>query len=108
MQKKRCTKNNEKDLDFCEKVWYCVLPERMVKKMTTPENLYYGNISPVEVQYTKGSEYDNAIKLVLKNDSALTATLTDEQQEMYQQLKDAKPRVCSVSFYAHLFGIFSR
>ena len=58
--------------------------------MTTLENLYYENIIPFEVSIEKGREYDSVNKLVVRHDEALTATLTEQQKEMFTKLKEAK------------------
>lgn len=58
--------------------------------MTTLENLYYGNIIPFEVSIEKGSEYDSVNKLVLRHDETLTATLTEQQKEIFKKFKEAQ------------------
>ncbi|MER2080066.1 MAG: DUF6809 family protein [Ruminococcus sp.] len=56
--------------------------------MTAPENFYYGNIIPHE-NPIKGSEYDTANRLVVRHDEALTATLTEQQKETFQNSRTA-------------------
>jgi len=58
--------------------------------MTTIENLYYGNISPHEYTVERGSEYDTLTKLVVRHDQELTATLTEQQKEVFQKFKESK------------------
>ena len=58
--------------------------------MTTLENLYYGNIAPYEVNVVSGSEYDQVAQLVIQHDEALTATLTEQQKEIFKKFKEAK------------------
>ena len=57
--------------------------------MTTLEDFYFGNIIPHENPIIKGSEYDIANKLVVRHDEALTATLTEQQKEIFQKFKDS-------------------
>ena len=56
--------------------------------MTTLENLYYGNICPHEINIEKGSEYDNLLKLVIRQDEELTATLTDKQKAIFKKYNE--------------------
>ena len=56
--------------------------------MTTLENFYYRNIIPHEIPIVQGSEYDTANRLVVRHDEALTATLTEQQKEIFQKFKD--------------------
>lgn len=58
--------------------------------MTTLEDLYYGKIAPYEVNVDSGSEYDKISKLVVHYDETLTATLTEQQKEMFKNFKEAK------------------
>ena len=57
--------------------------------MTTLEDLYYGNIAPYEVQIVSGTEYDKMAKLGIQHDEALTATLTEQQKEIFKNFKEA-------------------
>ena len=56
--------------------------------MTTLENFYYRNIIPHEIPIVQGCEYDTANRLVVRHDEALTATLTEQQKEIFQKFKD--------------------
>ena len=59
-------------------------------KITTLEDLYYGNISPHE-RYTKcGSRVDQLVKLIRKNEESLTAGLTEQRKETFEKFKDRK------------------
>ena len=58
--------------------------------MNTLENLYYGNIAPYEYTVERGSEYDTLTKLVVRHDQELTATLTEQQKEIFKKFKDNK------------------
>ena len=53
--------------------------------MTTLENLWYGNIRPVE-QFVEGNaEYRNLLRLVGNNREKLEATLTPAQSELFEK-----------------------
>ena len=56
--------------------------------MTTLENLYYGNIAPHEYEVPRGSEYYVTAQLVVRHENELLATLTEQQKETLQKIKD--------------------
>ena len=58
------------------------------EKMTTLENLYYGNIAPHEYEVVRGSEYDITTKLVIRREQELSDTLTEKQNAILQKIKD--------------------
>ena len=56
--------------------------------MNTLENLYYGNITPHEYEVVRGSEYDITVKLVIRHEQELSATLTEQQKVTLNKLRD--------------------
>ena len=58
--------------------------------MTTLEDLYYGNISPHERYIKRGSKVDQLVKLICKNEETLCETLTEQQKETLDKLKDCQ------------------
>ena len=65
--------------------------------MTTLENLWYGNIRPVE-QFVEGNmEYKSLLRLVANNREKLEATLTPEQAELFEKYYTATNKMNSVS-----------
>ena len=58
------------------------------EKMTTLENLYYGNIASYEYEAERGSEYDVTAKLVFRHEQELSATLTEQQKAILEKIKD--------------------
>lgn len=53
--------------------------------MTTLENLYNGNINPCESEHLKNnSEYKKLLSLVGRAQEKLEGTLSDEQQELFE------------------------
>ncbi len=56
--------------------------------MTTLENLYYANIAPHEYEVVRDSEYDIIAKLLIRHEQELSATLTEQQNDILQKIKD--------------------
>ena len=65
--------------------------------MTTLENLWHGNIRPVE-QFVEGNtEYKNLLRLVENNREKLEATLTPEQAELFEKYYTSVNEMDSIS-----------
>ena len=64
-------------------VYVCVAKERGATHMTTLEDLYYGNIHPSDRYIKRRTKVDQLVKLICKNEDALTATLTEQQIDIY-------------------------
>ena len=52
------------------------------------EELYYGNICPMDRQIVKGGDYSHLLHLLTRNEDSLTETLTQAQQETFEKFKD--------------------
>ena len=52
------------------------------------EELYYGNICPMDRKIVKGGEYSHLLHLLSRNEDNLTETLTQAQQETFGKYKD--------------------
>ena len=52
------------------------------------EELYYGNICPMDRQIVKGGDYSHLLHLLTRNEDSLTETLTQAQQETFGKYKD--------------------
>ena len=52
------------------------------------EELYYGNICPMDRKIVKGGEYSHLLHLLSRNEDNLTETLTQAQQEIFVKYKD--------------------
>ena len=52
------------------------------------EELYYGNICPMDRKIVKGGEYAHLLHLLTRNEDNLTETLTQAQQETFVKYKD--------------------
>lgn len=64
--------------------------------MTTLEVLYYGNISPNERSIKRGSRADRIVKQICKNEESLTATLTEQQKEIFEEFKDCQSELSGI------------
>lgn len=65
--------------------------------MTTLENLWYGNIRPVEQFIEGNAEYRNLLRLVGNNREKLEATLTPEQAELFEKYYTSVNEMDSIS-----------
>ena len=52
------------------------------------EELYYGNIEPVDRDIVRGGTYSHLLQLLTRNEETLTETLTQAQQETFVKFKD--------------------
>ena len=62
--------------------------ERQVTTMTTLENLDYSNIAPHDYEVPCNSEYYITAQPVVRHEQELSATLTEQQKEILQKIKD--------------------
>ena len=65
--------------------------------MTALENLWYGNIRPVEQFVDGNTEYKSLLRLVGNNREKLEATLSPEQTELFEKFYTAVNEMNSVS-----------
>ena len=65
--------------------------------MTTLEDLYYGNIHPSERDMNKSGREAALLRLAVKNENNLLATLTEQQKAIYQKCKDSESEMHCVS-----------
>lgn len=65
--------------------------------MTILENLWYGNIHPVEEFVDGNTEYKSLLRLVSKNRENFEATLSPEQAELFEKYCTAVNEMDSVS-----------
>ncbi len=65
--------------------------------MTTLENLWYGNIRPVEEFLADNKEYKELLRIVAKNRGKLEVTLSAEQAELFEKYYTATNEMNSVS-----------
>ena len=65
--------------------------------MSTIEELYYGNITPSEREYRRGSEYAHVLQLATRSEEKLIATLTEAQKEAFGKFKDNTSELSSMT-----------
>ena len=65
--------------------------------MTTIENLWYGNIRPVEQFVEDNTEYKNLLRLVANNREKLEATLNPEQTDLFEKYYTATNDMNAIS-----------
>ena len=61
------------------------------------EELYYGNITPVERAHRRNSEYAHILQLVTRNEENQTETLTEAQKETFEKFKDGTSELSSMT-----------
>lgn len=54
------------------------------------EDLWYGNVDPHARNIRKSSRMERALSLVVKNEDALQAMLSDTQKRQYEKLNDSQ------------------
>ena len=52
------------------------------------EEFWYGNIDPTEYDTSSCKEHKKLQELICRNEEKLTATMTEEQKELYQKYTD--------------------
>ena len=65
--------------------------------MNTIEELYYGNITPSEREYRRGSEYAHVLQLATRSEEKLSETLTEAQKETFGKFKDNTSELSSMT-----------
>ena len=65
--------------------------------MNTIEELYYGNITPSEREYRRGSEYAHVLQLATRSEEKLSETLTEAQEETFETFKDNTSELSSMT-----------
>lgn len=66
-------------------------------RMTTLEDLYYGNISPHEMYINRGTRLDKLVKLICKNEEELNSRLTEKQKETFDNFKDSTSELSCIT-----------
>jgi len=64
-----------------------------VKTVNTLENLYYGNIDPHEHTISNGTEKGELLETVVRLETELRATLTEQQKALLEQFEKADAEI---------------
>ena len=65
--------------------------------MNTIQDLYYGRISPYEMNISTAPEYQKLKALANKNEDLLRETLSDEQKKLLDKLTESITDISSIS-----------
>ena len=57
------------------------------------EEFWYGNINPQDKQFHSGTEYDETLKMMCKNEEKLDSMLEGKEKETFEKFKDCKDEV---------------
>jgi hypothetical protein len=68
-----------------------------VQAMNILEELWYGNVSPNEMNIPKGSKLNELLKEIIHSEEQLDKTLTDEQKQLLENLKNAQLKFNSLT-----------
>lgn len=52
------------------------------------EEFWYSNIEPTEYDTSACKEYNETLKLIVRNEEKLRATMTDEQKDLFEKYTD--------------------
>ena len=61
--------------------------------MQIPEDLYIGNVRPGERMFKRNSQYAKALDETVKAGNMLTASLSDEQKEFFEDYMTAQREI---------------
>ena len=64
--------------------------------MNTLEDLFYGNLFPLEKSAKLDDEVKELLKLLNRNEEKLTATLTESQKETLEKYKDCNREISEI------------
>ncbi len=61
------------------------------------EDLYYGNIRPIEKCFNQGTQYEKAIKQFCRNEQLLAEILSEEKLKLFNSLIDANDEIRAIN-----------
>jgi len=61
------------------------------------EELWFGNITPNARKIVRGSEYDNLVRLLCRNEDKLNALLDEKEKDIFQKYQDAQSEMNDIS-----------
>ena len=65
--------------------------------MGSLEELWYGNISPCERDFKRGSKYSELLGYIVRHEEDLQKRLNDEEKEIFERFVDCSNEMCCVS-----------
>ena len=57
------------------------------------EELFYGNINPQDKQFNRGTKFDEAVRLLSKNEQKLIAMLDEKEKDLFDKFKDCQDEI---------------
>ena len=57
------------------------------------EEFWYGNINPQDKQFNRGTKYDEAVRLLSKNEEKLIAMLDEKEKDIFEKFKDNQDEI---------------
>lgn len=79
--------------------------------MTTIENLYFGNINPIEVNFNDDSKITELIRIAIKNENRLLNMLSKHQRKQFEKFKESDCEMhseCELEFFIEGFKLGMR
>ncbi|MCI7147067.1 MAG: hypothetical protein MSA45_02895 [Firmicutes bacterium] len=61
------------------------------------EELWYGNVEPMEYSSFSNEKYKELLRLITKNEEKLQATFSDEQKELFSRYTDCVQEFQTIS-----------
>jgi len=57
------------------------------------EELWYGNINPQDKQFNRGTKFDEALRLLSRNEEKLIAMLDEKEKDIFEKFKDNQDEI---------------
>ena len=65
--------------------------------MSIIEELWYGNISPCEMDFKRGSKYSELLSYIVRHEEDLQKRLNDEEKEILEKFTECMGEMCSIA-----------
>lgn len=65
--------------------------------MNVLEELWYGNISPCEMDFKRGSKYSELLGYIVRHEEDLQKRLNDEEKEILEKFTECTNEMCSIA-----------
>ncbi len=80
-------------------MWYVVVLKSSCcrKIMSALENLYYGDIKPCALSINQNATFKELLKTITASEKSLIEQFTDEERDLYDQLKNCDIRISDIT-----------
>ena len=65
--------------------------------MNILEELWYGNISPCEMDFKRGSKYSELLSYIVRHEEDLQKRLNDEEKEILEKFTECMGEMCGIA-----------